>query len=183
MDHVPLRSSLRHVVCSMLKKIRNWLGIFLAEQTIVQLFSVVPVAYSIGLTVEAWQGAKIMFGTLPPLFWPILAALVLAVTFYPGFIAPFVKSRRLKLDAYRQELEIAYTNVSHAHKPGILNPKQPGNPHAIKEYAQNSVDALRPKLVRKHKNKGVPSIINMDDKSSIRQWYEFLRNERAGFSD
>ena len=67
-----------------------------------------------------------MFDSLPPLFWPILAASVFAVTFYPGFIAPFVKSRRLKLDAYRQELETAYTNVSLAHKPEILNPEHPG---------------------------------------------------------
>ena len=167
----------------MLKKIRNWLGKFLAEQTIVQLVSTVPLAYSIGLTVDGWQGTKIVFDSLPPLFWPILAALVFAVTFYAGFIAPFVKLKRLKLVTYRQELETAYTNISNAHKPEILDPKHPGNPHAIKEYAQNYVDALRPKLVRKHKGKGVPSIINMDDKSSVCQWYEYLRNERAGFSD
>ena len=120
-----------------------------------------------------------MFNSLSPLFWPMLAGLVLVVTFYPGFVSPIVKWRKSKMKEYPHMLEQAYVNVSQVHRPQILNQAHLGNPHAIRQNAQDTVDALRPKLIRKYKKRNVPAMIDMDDAASVRQWYEYLREKRA----
>ena len=162
-----------------MKRLVQWIAALLAEHVVLQFIAVPPLAYFLGLAAEAWQGAKTMFDSLPPLFWPMLAGLVLAVTFYPGFVSPRIKWRRSKMKEYTQALEQTYFNVSQAHRPQILNPAHRGNPHAIKQNAQDAVDALRPKLMRKYKKRDVPAMIDMDDVVSVRQWYEYLREKRA----
>ena len=163
----------------MIKKALNWLGGILAQHTVLQLVATLPLAYLIGWGVEIGQGAKAVLDAPPPLFWLILAATVLAVTFYPAFVAPIVRWRKSRREAYRQELDEAYIHVSHVYRPEVLNPAHPGNPHTIKECAQNSVDALRPKLVRKYTESDVPPMIDVKDEASVRQWYEYLRQKRA----
>ena len=163
----------------MLKKALNWLGGILAQHTVLQLVAALPLAYLIGWGIEIGQGAKAVLDAPPPLFWLILAATVLAVTFYPAFVAPIFRWRKSRREAYRQELEGAYINASHVYKPEILNPARAGNPHAIREIAQNSVDAIRPKLIRKYTKNEVPPIIDVKDEASVRQWYEYLREKRV----
>ena len=121
-----------------------------------------------------------MFEAIPPLFWPILAVLVFLVTGYHGLFLPVVEWRQKKAESYRNEVEEAYKYVSWTYKPEILNPKEPGNPHTIRELAQNSVDLLRPKLLARYKTSiSVPDPIDVDDGLSVTLWYEFLREERA----
>ena len=123
-----------------------------------------------------------MIDALPYLFWPILACLVLAVTVYPGFIKPAVKLVRARKEHYRAVVKATYGDVLRVLKPKILNPNAPGNHQAMLELAQQSVDSLRPILIRKYKNdedRNVPSRIDILSEDSLRQWYEFLREERV----
>ena len=163
----------------MLKRLLKWLGNLFAEHTLLQLVAAAPTAYLVGLAKQWEKGAGSMFDALPPLFWPILAILVLAVTVYPGFVAPIIKYRRGKEQEYWDLVDRAYEMVSHAYKPGILNPEHPGNPNAIEEHAQNRADRLRPLLIGRRGPEGAPPEIDVRDKNSLRDWYNCLRRERA----
>ena len=179
-DHRVASAHGTHLVAYfMIKKALNWLGGILAQHTVLQLVTAVPLAYLIGWGVEIRRGAKAVFDAPPPLFWLILAATALAVMFYPAFVAPIVRWRKSRREAYREDLEGAYAKVSVVYKPEVLDPKHPGNPHAMREYAQNAVDALRPMLIRKYAESEVPPMIDVGDEASVRQWYEYLRQERA----
>ena len=120
-----------------------------------------------------------MFDAVPSASWPILAVLVLIVAVYHGCVYPIYKKYREKSEAYRKEVEAAYERVSQAYKPTILNPAHPGNPNTIKELAQNAVDILRPKLLKKRKGTDIPQRIDVTDEHSLKQWYNYLREERA----
>lgn len=139
--------------------------------------------------------------SVPPLFWPAfwqcLILFVGLVSGYHGFIAPVIQARRQKRQqaeqqaeqaqqqaqqqaaAYKQEVCDAYEKVAGVHNPGIFDPAHPGNPHAIKKLAQDAADALRPKLVRKYTEEGVPSMIDVENAISVHAWYGLLRRERA----
>ncbi len=163
----------------MLKRLLKWFGNLFAEHTLLQLIATAPIAYFVGLAKQWGKGAGVMFDALPPLFWPILAILVLAVTVYSGFVLPFVKYFRGKEKAYWEQVEQAYKLVSQSYRPNILNPEHPGNPHAIKEYAQNAVDILRPQLIKKRGSKDIPHEIEVTDNNSLSDWYNYLRRERS----
>ena len=163
----------------MLKRLLKWLGSLFAGHTLLQLVATVPTAYVVGIAEQWRKGAGVMFDNLPPLFWPILAILVIAVTIYPGFISPVLKHLRSKEQAYWEQVDEAYRQVSHTYRPEILNPEHPGNPHTIREYAQNAVDILRPLLIKKRGSKEIPPEIEVTDENSLRDWYNYLRKERA----
>ena len=151
----------------------------IAQHVLLQIIATFPTAYILGLVVTAKQKGGVVLNAIPPMFWPILAGLVLIVTVYHGFLYPMYKKRKEKSEAYRQEVESAYEWVTQAYKPSILNPRCPGNPHTIKEYAQRAVDTLRPKLVKKCKGAAIPQAIDVSDEHSLEQWYNYLREERA----
>ena len=68
---------------------------------------------------------------------------------------------------------VAYEKVARIFKPEILNPLHPGNPHFMKEAAQQAVDdakVLMDRLGMRH-----PGNINVDDRASVAEWYEHLR--------
>ena len=153
----------------------KWLGELIAKHTILQIVGSAPLAYFAGVIVQAKQGAGTMLDTLPPLFWPIFAGLVLTVCVYGGIVSPVVKHLRGKKQAFQERVEDAYQKVSHACKPEILDPAHPGNPHAIREYAQNAVDIIRPQLVKKRGYKKVPPEIDVTDRNSLYNWYNYLR--------
>ena len=163
----------------MSKGLLKWFGGLFAEHTLLQLVATAPTAYGFGVAEQWWRGAGIMFDILPPLFWPILAILVMAVTIYPGFISPVLKHLRGKEQIFWEQVEEAYQRVSHAYRPEILNQAHPGNPHAIEEYAQNAVDILRPLLIKRRGSEDIPPEIEVTDKNSLRDWYNHLRWERA----
>ena len=67
----------------------------------------------------------------------------------------------------------AYDKVARIFKPDILDPRNPGNPHFMKEDAQRAVDdavALMDRFGMGH-----PGNINVDDDASVAKWYEHLR--------
>ena len=163
----------------MLKRLLKWLGSLFAEHTLLQLLAAAPAAYLVGVAKQWEKGAGVMFDALPPLFWPILAILVMAVTVYPGFVSPIVKYFRAKEQTYWERVEQAYQLVSQSYRPSILNPAHSGNPHAIKEYAQNAVDVLRAQLIKKRGSKDIPPEIDVTDSDSLCDWYNYLRRERA----
>ena len=158
-------------------KLWKWVVGFLAEHVVLQLIASPALAYIFGWTLAILQGADAAFDAFPPLFWLILSTIVLAMTAYPGFVLPCGKWYRTKRHAYRKEVERVYVAVSGVYKPSILNPNNPGNPHAMKEFAQRDVDLLRPKL--KMRRNDVPPTINVENENSLREWYEFLRDERV----
>ena len=151
----------------------------IAQHVLLQIIATFPTAYILGLVVTAKQKGEVVLNAIPPMFWPILAGLVLIVAVYHGFLYPMYKKRKEKSEAYRQEVESAYELVSQAYRPSILNPQHQGNPDAIKEYAQRKVDSLRPKLMKKRKGTVIPQVIDVTDEHSLEQWYNYLREERA----
>lgn len=62
---------------------------------------------------------------LPPSFLSILMMLILGVTFYPAFIAPFVKRRRKATKRKGELLRHTYWMVKHAITPAILDKSNP----------------------------------------------------------
>ena len=163
----------------MMKTFFKWLAGIFGEHVVLQLVASPAVAYGLGWIIAVQRGVEAMFDAVPPLFWPILATLVLLLTLYPGFIAPVIRWRQRKKNSYFKEVEAVYRDVSRIHKPNILNPQDPGNPDAMKELAQRAVDVLRPKIIQKRKGIDIPLPIDVDDDRSLRQWYDFLRNERV----
>ena len=166
---------------AMVRRFFKWLVNVFAGHTVLQLIAIVPVAYLAGLAVQFRQEAEAVFNAIPPLFWPVLAVLVLAVTAYPGFVLPFVTQARATKEKYRAQVENAYELVSNVHKPEILNPNHPGNRATMLEYAQRAVDSLRSGLIHKYKDRKdhiVPRRINIENPESLGEWYEFLREER-----
>ena len=117
----------------------KWFSGVVAAEVTVQLIAVTPVAYLLGWTVEcahveaaspvgpvpymlSWEvgcqkGIMLMPDTLPPSFLPILMMLILGVTFYPAFIAPFVKRRRKANKRKGELLRHTYWMVKHAITP------------------------------------------------------------------
>jgi hypothetical protein len=163
-----------------MKTIRKWLLELLVEYVVLRLITSPFMAYGLSWLVDSWKkGTAVAFDSLPAWFWPILATLVVLFTFYPAFIAPIVKSRKERLEACRAKVEKAYTCVSQAYKPEILNPEHPGNPDYIRECAQNAVDVLRSQFQKRWSGPNVPDVIDVDNRDSLRQWYDFLRNERT----
>ena len=165
-----------------MKTILKWLAGLLAQHVFLQIVAAPFIAYGLGWIVSTWKGAEAMLDSLPPWFWPILATLVILVTVYPAFIVPIVEWQRGRRTVYRAEVENAYGYVSQAYKPEILNREHPGNPEATKELAQNAVDELRPKLQRKRRRLTIPDVIDVDSRDCLREWYDFLREERARIS-
>ena len=167
---------------AMVRRVLKWLVNLFAGHTVLQLIATVPTAYLTGLALQFQQEAEAVFSAIPPLFWPVLAVLVLAVTVYPGFVLPFVTLVRAPKEKYRAQVETAYECVARAYKPWILNPEHPGNPLWMREEAQRAVDSLSPILIRKYKNRKddfVPFRINVESDESLGEWYEFLRGERV----
>lgn len=163
----------------MLGRFWTWLAGVFAEHALLKLIGTVPVAYFAGLGVQFHQEATAMLDVLPPLFWPILAGLVLVVTGYHGLVGPIIKTRREKERGYWDDVQSAYAYVSEAYKPEIMDPAKSGNPHAIKWYAQNRVDRLRPLLIRKRGAGAIPEEIDVANSDSLRSWYNCLRREKA----
>lgn len=160
-----------------MKGILKWLANAFTQHVVLQLVASPFIAYAFGLTVAVRSGAEVAFDAIPPLFWPSLSAIVIAVTLYPAFIAPTINWLQGRARAYPDRVDFVYVKVGGAYKPEILNPRDPGNPAAMKEEAQRDVDLLRPKLLKRRDD--VPPPIDVDDRDSLRQWYEYLRDERA----
>lgn len=162
-----------------MKRLFQWIAERLTEHVVLQFIGSVPLAYILGWFIAVKQGAIVMYNAIPSLFWPILAVLIVLVSICHGLISPAVKWCQKKAESYRNEVEEAYNYVAGSYRPKILNPAHPGNPYAMKECAQKSVDVLRKKLLKRHKGQDVPSRINVEDETSLKEWHEFLRDERA----
>ena len=165
---------------AMVRRVFKWLVNLFTGYIVLQLIATVPTAYLTGLALQFQQEAEAVFSAIPPLFWPVLAVLVLAVTVYPGFVLPFVTLVRAPKEKYRAQVETAYSYVARVYKPSILNPEDHGNHAWMREEAQRAVDPLWPKLIRKYKNRKdvfVPCRIDVESDESLGDWYAFLRNE------
>ena len=167
---------------AMVRRVFKWLVKLLTGHTVLQLIATVPTAYLTGLALQFQQEAEAVFSAIPPLFWPVLAVLVLAVTVYQGFVLLFVTLVRAPKEKYRAQVETAYRYVARVYKPSILSAEDPGNHAWMLEEAQRAVDSLSPILIRKYKNRKdvfVPLRINVEWDESLGEWYEFLRGERV----
>ena len=150
---------------AMVRRVFKWLVNLFTGHTVLQLIATVPTAYLTGLALQFQQEAEAVFSAIPPLFWPVLAVLVLAVTVCPGFVLPFVTLVRAPKEKYRAQVETAYEWVVCAYKPWILTSEHPDNSLWNREEAQRAVDSLSPILIRKYKNRKdvfvgcVPSLV------------------------
>ena len=162
----------------MLGRLLKWLGVILAEHTVLRLIATPALAYLTGVGTQLQQGARDVLDAVPPLFWPILSALVIAVVFHATVVSPGVKRRREYKMAYFKQVESAFGSLAGTYKPETLNPKRPGNPEAMKEQTQAHVDLLRARMM-KHRRSNIPPGIDVSSTDSLREWYEFLRAERA----
>ena len=97
---------------AMVRRVFKWLVNLFTGHTVLQLIATVPTAYLTGLALQFQQEAEAVFSAIPPLFWPVLAVLVLAVTVYPGFVLPFVTLVRAPKEKYRAQVETAYEWVA-----------------------------------------------------------------------
>lgn len=160
-----------------MKDVLNWLATIFLQHVVLQLIASPFMAYALGWTLAIWGGVEVAFDSIPPLYWPTLSTIVIAVTLYPAFIAPTINWFHRRTRAYPNRVDSAYIQLGGAYKPEILNPLSPGNPAAMKELTQREVDLLRPVILKRRDD--VPPPINVEDHDSMRQWYEFLRDERA----
>ena len=121
-----------------------------------------------------------MFGAIPPLFLPILSVLLVLIAGYPGFIRPVVENRRKRAEKLWNEVDATYQHITWIHKDELCDRRWDHDDYnLVREEAQNHVDVLRGKLLRNPEGSIVPSRIKIDDEESIREWYEFLRDERG----
>ncbi len=156
----------------------KWLGGKVAEHTVLRLIATPAMAYLAGVGAQLQQGARGVLDAVPPLFWPILSALVIAVVFHATVVSPVIKRRREYKMAYFKQVESTFGFLAGAYKPETLDPKRPGNPEAMKEQTQAHVDLLRARMM-KDRRPSIPPMIDVSSTESLRGWYEFLRAERA----
>ena len=167
-------------------RIIRWLGNLIVGHTLLQFVATPPLAYFIGLVADNKKGAGAVFDALPPLFWPILAALVLTVTFYPGFIAPIRKWSREKEereDRLRREtkeekdalLERTYWAVLNAFDPNILDETNPdiNNKSRLFALAIHAADGFVSKW-EKDDIRPPP----LEDEDGLVSWHAYLRELR-----
>ena len=163
----------------------KWAGGLVAKEIVLRLIATSPMAYGVGLIVEAWKGADLIFDALPPLFWPILATLVFAVTAYSGFIAPIVEKYRDARKRKRLLLKNTYWAVKHAITPTILDESNSDRTNVDKLFAiaqhsaYNFVSDCRTKGWWKHTT-FPPPIQNQD---TLLAWDAYLSNLRSEFSE
>ena len=155
----------------------KWLAVAFARHFVIQLIFSPAFAYLSAWAIALLPGMDDTAATVPPLFLPILSGTVVAITLYPGFVAPAIERYQRRKNSYRNRVNAVYIKVSGITKPEILNPNDPGNPAAMKELAQREVDLLRPILMKKRVD--VPLEIDVDDEDSLWAWYAFLRDERV----
>ena len=160
----------------------KWLRDVIAEHTLLQIIGTVPAAYLTGIGLQVVQGTEAMFDALPPLFWPISAAFLLSLILYRTVVVPIFQFcrnyRRRKRQEYQELVNSAFWHLAGTYKPETLNPESPGNPDAIKLLAQADADRLRAHMVQR-KRLDIPPEIDVADMDSLREWFEFVRRERA----
>ena len=159
-----------------MKKSLSWLLSIVAEHTLLKLVSSIPIAYFLGWATAACNGAKVMFNNIPPLFWPILAGLVLVVTFYPAYVAPVIKQRKHREKILRASIESAYVKFRNACEPKTLNPASPGNPNFMEADARDYANMIRPLLKDANLN---PPEICITTPVSLNEWFRYLEEVRA----
>ena len=162
----------------MIGRFLKWLGGILAEHTVLRLIATPAMAYLAGVVAQLQQGARDVLDAVPPLFWPVLSVLVIAVVFHATVVYPVIKRRREYKMAYFKQVESTFGFLAGTYKPETLNPERPGNPAAMKEQTQAHVDLLRARMM-KHRRSNIPPGIDVSSTDSLREWYEFMRAERA----
>ena len=162
----------------MIGRFLKWLGGIFAEHTVLWLIATPAMAYLAGVVAQLQYGARDVLDAVPPLFWPILSGLVIAVVFHATVVYSVIKRRREYKIAYFNQVESTFIFLTGAYKPETLDPKRPGNPAAIMEQTQAHVDLLRARMM-KHRRSNIPPGIDVSSTDSLREWYEFMRAERA----
>ena len=160
----------------MIKVAIKWLGNFFGQYTVLQIVTTAPVAYFASLGAEARKGANTVFDALPPLFWPILAALILAVVIYPGFIAPIRRKCHENKKKKAELLRHTYWMVKHSVNPNILDKSNPDRENKDKLFAIAQSTAYN--FVSECKEKGwwkdvaFPSPVK--DQDTLLEWERYL---------
>ena len=160
----------------MVKNFLSWLGAIFAEYTVLQLIAAVPLAYFLDLASVVRREGNVVFDSLSPFFWPILATLVLVVTFYPAFVVPFVEWRGAKERTLRASIEDAYIKFRNACEPDTLDPKHPGNPAFMAADARDYANLIR--LLIQDARLHPPGICTTEP-SSLNEWFVYLGQVRA----
>ena len=119
----------------MIKAAMKWIANMVGQYSILQIVTTAPMAYFAGLVVEVKRGAGIVFDALPPLFWPIFAALVLLVAGYHGFAVPAINRQQERKNKKDELLRHTYWMVKHAVNPKILDESNPDRENADKLFA------------------------------------------------
>lgn len=76
-----------------MRRFFDWLVHVLSGEALIQMLALIPGSYILAQVGDLfWHGWRwVMFDTIPPLFWPILAVLSLLVLIPHGFILPAVR--------------------------------------------------------------------------------------------
>ena len=157
---------------------RKWLS-ELGRHVVYQLISAFPLAYFISIAIDAARGAAVAFDSLSPLFWPIVATLALTFLIRPAFVVPLLNWWR-QPSALRRELDDAYLHIVYVLEPNTvpIERRLINDPLAYRVVAQDKIDLLRPKLIKRFPDE-VPDQIIVDHQHSVLQWHDFLRNIRT----
>ena len=124
----------------MTRRIMAWFAQFIANRVFEQLLSAGAASYLGGLAYDAKTGEEMAFSSLPTIFWPILATLVLLISGYHGLVKParqrVQERRRQKYDLLRR----TYWTVKHAINPEILDETNLDrqNPHKLFAISQST---------------------------------------------
>ena len=168
----------------MNKTVLKWLGGVIAEHTLLKMVATVPLAYFAGLAANAKKGVDAVFDALPPLFWPILAALILAAVIYPGFIAPVRKKYHERKKRKENLLRHTYWMVKHAVNPSILDELNPdrGNRDKLFAIAQSTAYNFVSDCKEEGWWKDVSHPPPIKDQDTLREWDKHLSALREGCS-
>ena len=124
---------------------------------------------------------QIVAGTVAGVFLSKLITTTLGGWSYLVFTLAIVGTLSLARDGWsafqrrrlQQHCVAAYEKVAPILKPAILDPAHPGNQDFMMEDAQRAVDdatVLMGRLGMDH-----PGPINVNDRTSIAEWYDYLR--------
>ena len=170
-----------------LKKAMQWLAGIFAQHVVLQVASSFPLAYLFGLIQTRATGAPVVFESIAPATYPILAGLLACVLFKPAFVDPYLqrlKHKKREMEAakaklkealrrYAKEIEEASDDLDVLN--GFLGT---GQRLTLEREAEKKIDKLLPILNFFRGRLEAPGPINVKSSASRLQWLACLRDER-----
>ena len=80
-----------------------------------------------------------------------------------------------------EEIDYAHELVRHAYNPKVFDPKSDTNMDYVKVAAYEYIYILRARLIKQNIDSSPPAELDVEDKNSAAEWYEYLLELKAQF--